>query len=231
MNHVWQYFTDNHEQVWSWLRTTLWLAVVPLVIGLVIALPIGWLASHYRWSYPPIVSLSGLFYTIPSIVLFLSLPGILGTQILSPVNVAVALTLYCVALLVRVVADGLRAVDAATLDAASGMGYTERQRLLRVQLPLAVPVIGAGVRVAAVSNFSLIAVASAIGVSQLGSLFTLGNTTGDSAPIWLGLILFVVLALLLDAVILLVLRLMTPWRRATRRPHRRVSRGRVAVAA
>jgi osmoprotectant transport system permease protein len=217
MNHVWQYYSDNQSQIWAWMRTTIWLAVLPLAIGLVVALPIGWVASRYRWTYPPIISIGGLLYTIPSIVLFLALPGILGTQILSPTNVAVALTLYCIALLIRIVADGLRAVDPVTLDAASGMGYSERQRLLHVQFPLAVPVIGAGLRVAAVSNVSLIAIASALGVSQLGLLFTTGYNTGDSAPLWLGLILFVALALLLDALILLALRLASPWRKATRR--------------
>lgn len=217
MNHIWQYFSDNHTQVLDWLRTTVWLALVPLVIGLAISLPIGWLASRYRWSYAPVISIGGLLYTIPSIVLFLALPGILGTGILDPLNVAVALTVYSVALLVRVVADGLRSVDATTLDAASAMGFTERQRLLSVQLPMAVPVIGAGLRVAAVSNVSLIAVASSLGVSQLGSLFTLGATTSDTAPIWLGLILFVLLALVIDALILLGVRLATPWRRAVAR--------------
>jgi osmoprotectant transport system permease protein len=198
----------------TWLRTTVWLAVVPLLVGLALSLPIGWLASRRRWSYPPIVTVGGLLYTIPSIVLFLALPGILGTKILDPLNVAVALTVYCVALLVRVVADGLRAVSPETLQAASAMGYTDRQRFLRVQLPLAIPVIGAGLRVAAVSNVSLIAVASTLGVSQLGSLFTIGNTTGDTAPIWVGLVLFILLALAFDALILLGVRLSTPWQRA-----------------
>lgn len=215
MSDVWGYISDNHTQILNWSRTTIWVALVPLAVGLVIALPVGWVASRFRWTYPPLISLSGLLYTIPSIVLFLALPGILGTKILDPINVAVALTLYCVALLVRVVADGLRSVDPLTLNAASAMGLSQRQRLLGVQLPLAVPVIGAGLRVAAVSNVSLIAIASSIGVSQLGSLFTIGNTTGDTAPIWAGLIFFVVLALVLDALILLGLRVATPWRRGT----------------
>ena len=154
-------------------------------------MPIGWFASRFRKAYPPIVSVGGLVYTIPSIVIFLALPGIIGTGILDPVNVAVALTLYCIALLVRAVADGLRSVDRGVLDAASAMGYSRRQRFVAVELPLAVPAIGSGLRVTAVSNVSLIAVASTLGVSQLGSLFTVGNTTGDTAPIWLGLILFV----------------------------------------
>jgi osmoprotectant transport system permease protein len=214
MSHAWPYFIHNESQILGWLRTTVWLALVPLGVSLVISLPIGWMASRYRWSYPPVVTLGGLLYTIPSIVIFLALPGIIGTQILDPINVAVALTIYCIALMVRVIADGLRSVDPDVLNAASAMGYTERQKFLAVQLRLAVPVIGAGLRVAAVSNVSLIAVASTLGVSQLGSLFTLGNTTGDTAPIWVGLVLFVLLALVFDALILLGIRLATPWHRA-----------------
>jgi osmoprotectant transport system permease protein len=217
MSHAWQYFSHNHSEILGWLRTTVWLALVPVAVGLALSLPLGWLASRYRWGYPPIVTLGGVLYTIPSIVLFLALPGIIGTQILDPLNVAIALTVYCVALLVRAVADGLRAVDPHTLEAASAMGYTDRQRLLAVQLPLAIPVIGAGLRVAAVSNVSLIAVASTLGVSQLGSLFTIGNTTGDTAPIWVGLVMFILLALVLDGLILLGVRLATPWRRAVPR--------------
>lgn len=217
MSHIWQYYSQNQSQIFSWLRTTIWLALIPLGVGLAISLPLGWLASRYKWTYPPVVTVGGLIYTLPSIVLFLALPGIIGTRILDPLNVAVALTLYSVALLVRVIADGLRSVDPAAMDAAAAMGYTEWQRLRAVQLPMAVPVIGAGLRVAAVSNVSLIAVASALGVSQLGSLFTVGNTTGDTAPIWLGLIMFIVLALVLDALILSAVRVATPWRRAVGR--------------
>jgi osmoprotectant transport system permease protein len=215
MNDIWQYFRGDQSEILDWLWTTLWLAALPVAIGLAISLPIGWLASRYRWTYPPLITIAGLLYTIPSIVLFLILPGILGTRILDPLNVAVALTVYSVALLVRVVADGLSSVDETTLAAASAMGYTGRQRLFAVQFPLAVPVIGAGLRVAAVSNVSLVAVASTLGVSQLGSLFIAGlnATRHGSTPILLGLIMFILIALVFDWIILLALRLSTPWRR------------------
>ena len=211
---MWQYLRDNQTDIRTWTVTTVWLALVPLLVGLVIALPLGWVASRYRRTYPPLVWSAGVLYTIPSVVLFVALPGILGTRILDPFNVAVALTVYTVALLVRVVADGLSSVSADTLAAASAMGFTGRQRLFSVQLPMAVPVIGAGLRVAAVSNVSLVSVASIIGVSQLGQLFVSGNNTGLVTPILLGLIFFVGLALIFDLTILLVMRLLTPWRRA-----------------
>jgi len=214
--NVWDYFRDHQNDVLHWTWTTVWLAAVPLVAGLVIALPIGWLANRFRWTYPPLVTAAGLLYTIPSLVLFVVLPGLLGTKTLDPVNVAVALTVYTVALLVRVVADGLASVSATTLSAASAMGYTNRQRLFAVELPIAVPVIGAGLRVAAVSNVSLVSVASLLGVAQLGTLFTEGSQLNSLTPILLGLIMIVVLALVFDGVILVAMRLLTPWQRAVR---------------
>ena len=217
MSDVWQYFLDHRQEIWDWTQTTLWLAFIPVVVGLALALPTGWLAHRYRWSYLPIVSGAGLLYTIPSLVLFVTLPGILGTKILDAKNVAVALTVYTFALLVRVVADGLSSVSAETLDSATAMGFTSWQRLVRVQLPIAVPVIGAGLRVATVSNVSLISVASIIGTSQLGQLFVEGFNQYTMSPPIIGLILFIAMALVLDALVLVAIRLLTPWRRAVSR--------------
>ncbi|MDQ6936886.1 MAG: ABC transporter permease [Actinomycetota bacterium] len=213
---VWHYFRDHQNEVLHWTWTTVWLAGVPLVVGLVIALPVGWFASRYRWTYLPVVTVAGILYTIPSLVLFFVLPGLLGTGILDPINVAVALTVYTVALLARVVADGLNSVDQITMAAASAMGLTGRQRLFSVQLPISVPVIGAGLRVAAVSNVSLVSVASLLGVPQLGSLFVIGNQANSATPIVLGIIFIVALALLFDSVVLLLIRILTPWQRAVR---------------
>lgn len=211
---LWDYFCNHQDQVLDWTWTTVWLAAVPLLIGLLIALPLGYLAHRKRWAYVPLLTSSGLLYTIPSLVLLIVLPGVLGTRILDTVNVVVALSVYTVALLVRVVADGLGSVSPETMAAASAMGLSERQRLFGVQLPIAVPVIGAGLRVAAVSNVSLVSVASIIGIQQLGSLFTAGLQSSDMVPVGLGVILVVVLGLLFDAVILLGIRVLTPWRRA-----------------
>jgi osmoprotectant transport system permease protein len=214
MGEVWRYFRDHQSDVLHWTWTTIWLAGLPLLVGLAISLPIGWFASRFRWTYPPVVWSAGILYTIPSLVLFIVLPGLLGTTILDPINVAVALTVYTVALLVRVVADGLTSVSRDTLSAAAAMGYTGRQRLFAVQLPIAIPVIGAGVRVAAVSNVSLVSVASIIGVPQLGQLFVAGNNNNSLTPIILGLILIIALALVFDALIVTTVRVLPPWRRA-----------------
>lgn len=213
MSAVWQYFTDHQSDIWSETKTTLWLAALPLLAGALLALPVGWWASRVRWLYLPVITATGILYTIPSIVLFVSMPGLIGTKILDPLNVAIALAVYTFALMVRVSADGFGSVSAQTLQAAAAMGYTTGQLLLRVQLPIAVPVIGAGLRVAAVSNVALVSVASTIGVGQLGSLFTAGNQADDIHPIILGLILFIILALIFDGLVLLGIRVLTPWQR------------------
>jgi osmoprotectant transport system permease protein len=211
------YYRDNSEQINSWLGWHARLSALPLLIGLLIALPLGWLARRYRWLYPPLVTVAGLLYTIPSLALFILLPGVLKTRILDPSNVVVALTIYTVALLVRVVADALGAVPEEVLQAATAMGYRRIGRLLKVELPIAVPVIAAGLRVAAVSNVSLVSVAALIGVPELGQLFTNGFQISYQTPILLGIVLSVLLALAFDTVIQLVARALTPWRRAAAR--------------
>ncbi len=214
------YFGDHTSDVLSLFGQHVWLSVVPVILGLIIALPIGYLARRYAWTYPPLVSIAGLLYTIPSIALFVLAPGILGTRILDPVNVLFPLTVYTVALLVRVVADGLASVPTEVLQSATAMGYGRLARLVRVELPIAVPVISAGLRVAAVSNVGLVTVATTIGTAQLGQLFSTGLQMSSFrsyyAPIVLGIVLCLLLALVLDGAIVAGTRLLTPWRRAGR---------------
>lgn len=189
------------------------LALIPLVVGLLVALPLGWLARRYPVIYAPLVAGAGLLYTIPSLALFILMPLILGTPILSDLNVVVALTLYTVALLVRTVADGLGAVPAEVTASATAMGIGRIRRLFTVELPLAVPVISAGLRVAAVSNVSIVSVAALIGISQLGSLFTDGFARSYLDPIVVGILACVLLAVLFDVAILALTWLATPWLR------------------
>ncbi|MEO7422232.1 MAG: ABC transporter permease subunit [Ornithinibacter sp.] len=208
------WLSNNWGMVLDLARSHLYLAGVPLVIGLVVALPLGWAAKRWSRSYPAIVTATGLLYTIPSLALFVVMPGILGTKILDPVNVVVAMTVYTVALLARTVADGLRAVPDHIEQAATAMGYKGLRRLFGVELPLAVPVIAAGLRVAAVSNVSIVSVASLLGVSQLGDLLIDGYNRIIWGELVTGILACVVLALALDALILVSSRLLTPWLRA-----------------
>lgn len=211
-----EFLKNNADTILGWFGWHVWLSVIPVVIGLVIALPIGWVMNRYRWAYPPLVSVAGVLYTIPSIALFVVLPGVLHTKVLSPVNVVVALTVYTVALMVRVVADGLASVPNDVGQAATAMGYKGFQRLVKVELPIAVPVIAAGLRVATVANVSLVAVAALIGVPQLGQLFTDGFQIESYTRIVTGIVLCVLLALILDTAVVFGTRLLTPWRRAVR---------------
>ena len=216
--HFWAYFRENHSQVLSYLWDHVYLSLIPVVIGLALSLPLGYLAQRYRWAYPPIISVTGLLYTIPSIALFVLIPPLFGLSALNPLQVPIALTVYSVALLTRVVADGLASVSQETRLSATAMGYGRVRRLFGVELPIAVPVIAAGLRVAAVCTVSLVAVAGTVGMNSLGRLFDAGKqlSTPDPyyPPIVLGIVLCVLLALVFDGAILMGLRLLTPWRRA-----------------
>jgi osmoprotectant transport system permease protein len=208
------YLQDHFQQTVDRFLTHAWLAVLPLAVGLLLAIPLGWLASRYRRLYPGVINLAGLLYTLPSVALFVIMPSIIHTQILSPVNVLVALTIYTVALLVRVIADALIAVPADVRAAAVAMGFTGFGRFLRVDLPIAVPVIVAGLRVAAASNVGLVSVGALIGVNQLGSLFTEGFTLDVGSIVLLGILLCILLAVILDTAIVLAGRRLTTWQRA-----------------
>lgn len=191
-----------------------WLAGVPLVLGLLISLPVGWLARRDRRLEGVVITLSGLLYTVPSLALFVLMPLILGTGILDPVNVVVAMTIYTIALLVRSVVDGLGSVPEDVARSATAMGFTPVRRFFGVELPLAVPVIAAGLRVAAVSNVSIVSIASLIGVSQLGDLLVDGYNREIGGQLLAGIAGCVVLALVLDLMIRALERALTPWRRA-----------------
>jgi osmoprotectant transport system permease protein len=190
------------------------LAGIPLVVGLLIALPLGWVAQRNPRLAPVVISGSGLLYTIPSLALFILMPLLLGTRILDALNVYVAMTIYTVALLVRTVADGLSSVPDSTRQAATAMGYRGLGRALAVDLPLAVPVIASGLRVAAVSNVSIVSVASLIGYPQLGYYLVDGYQRDFPLEIGVGIVGCLLLALLFDAAVRAGAWVLTPWQRA-----------------
>lgn len=209
------WFQDNSDKVWDLLLSHLWLSALPILLGFVLAVPIGWYANRHRRIRGIMLSIGGIFYTIPSLAFFLILPSIIGTGFLSPTNVVVALTVYAVAIMIRSAADAFESVSPAVLDAATASGFAPRGRAFMVELPLAGPVLLAGLRVVAVSTVSLVSVGALIGVSNLGSLFTEGYRTDNDAEILIGVIGIVVLALLYDLVLVMAGRLLMPWARAT----------------
>lgn len=210
----WGYVKHNHEFILHQVGQHTWLALLPVAIALVISLPIGFVARRFRHTYPPLLAAAGILYAIPSLALFVVLPGILGTRILDPVNIVVALTIYSVALLVRTVVDGLASVPEQVLLSATAVGFKPLRRLVQVELPIAVPVILSGVRVATVTNISLVNVGALIGIGGIGELFTDGFQRSYYTPIIVGIVLSVLLAVLADTAIVLTQRLLTPWVRA-----------------
>jgi osmoprotectant transport system permease protein len=211
---VWQWIPRNSDRIVLLLVEHVRLALIPVLVGLLLAVPIGWLANRYRPARAVLIPAAGVLYTVPSLALFVVLPGILGTRILSEVNIIVALTIYTVALLVRTVADALAAVPGLVVAAATALGYRPVRRFIDVELPLAVPVLIAGMRVATVSNISLVSVGALIGVGGLGELFTEGFQLNFPTEIVTGIVLIMLLALLGDGLLLSLGRVVTPWSRA-----------------
>jgi osmoprotectant transport system permease protein len=205
--------SSNREKVLELLSDHLVLALLPLLIGLVVAVPLGWAAQRVHWLRAVVLGSATVVYTVPALALFVIMPGILGTRILDGVNVVVSLALYTSALLVRPVVDALDAVPAPVVTAATAMGYQPLRRFAAVELPMAVPVLAAGVRVASVSNISLVSVGALIGIGGLGQLFTEGFQTGYLAPIVIGIVLIVLLALVMDLLLVALRRAITPWTR------------------
>jgi osmoprotectant transport system permease protein len=216
VNLDWAWIQRNLAMIGDLLVEHIILSVLPVLIALVISLPLGFLVFKTKRVANIILAFLGVIYSIPSLALFVMMPLILGTKILNPVNIVAALAIYSIALLVRSVVDGLRSVPASVKQSASAVGYGWLRRLFRVELPLAMPVIFAGLRVVTVSNIALVSVAVLIGSGALGKLFDLGFGSFFYTPIIVGLVLMLALALVADAMILLIQRGTLPWFRKRR---------------
>lgn len=208
------YLLTHLDKAWALTVIHLRLSLIPVVLGLLIAVPLG----AYVWRTTALRRLTtvtaSIIFTIPSLALFVVLPLIIPTRILDEANVIVALTLYTTALLVRAVPEALDAVPGQVRDAATAVGYTGLSRMLKVELPLSIPVLIAGLRVVAVTNISMVSVGSVIGIGGLGTWFTEGYQADKSDQIVAGIIAIFVLAIVIDVLILLAGRAITPWARA-----------------
>lgn len=189
------------------------LAIIPIIASFVLSIPLGWLATRNRVTRAVVITSGSLLYTIPSLPLFVILPIIIGSRVLDDINLIVALSIYGVAVMVRSAADGLASVDRVTLDAATAMGFSAWTRFWRVQLPLAGPVLLAGIRVVSVSTIALVSVGVIIGSSNLGDLFRDGKNRQILEEVGVGIVMSLLLALLFDVIIVLAGRLLLPWNR------------------
>lgn len=204
---------------WDWIgrntdviRTDLWvhieLTVVAVVAGLIISLPLGIWAQQHRRFVGPIIGVTGVLYTIPSLAAFALLIPLIGVNDLT---VLIPLTAYTLLILVRNVVAGLDAVPVEVRDAADGMGFTRRRRLLRLELPLALPAIMAGVRIATVTTIGMLTIAAIVGLGGLGHLIMIGLNRPIRTAVTVGTALSVALALVADVSLAGLQRLLTPW--------------------
>jgi osmoprotectant transport system permease protein len=207
----WSWITDNADEIASRAAQHVWLTVVSVVVALVIAFPFAVLANRYRWVIPPVTWVSSILYTIPALALIALLIPITG---LSLTTVAIPLISYNILILFRNTLAGLDAVDADVKEAATGMGLSRRQLLWRVEIPLAMPVIIAGVRIATVSSIGLVTIAALIGRGGFGQFIIEGLNDFFWTPLVVGVVLSVAFALLADLLLVGLQRLATPWARA-----------------
>ncbi|MFD7406046.1 ABC transporter permease [Streptomyces sp. NPDC059866] len=187
------------------------LTSVSVLVGLAIALPLAVLGHRWGWAAGPVLAVTTILYTIPSLAMFSLLLPLYG---LSSTLVVAGLVLYSLTLLVRNVLAGLRAVPEDTRQAARGMGYGPVRQLLTVELPLALPAVMAGLRIATVSAVSLVTVGAIVGFGGLGNLIYSGMNTYFKAQVLTASVLCVVIAVVADLFLLGVQRLITPWTRA-----------------
>ena len=207
----WDWVADHMDLVWLALGEHIWLTFLAVGIGLLVSLPLGVVAARRRRLIGPITAFTGFLYTIPSLALFAFLVPFTG---LSTTTAEVGLVSYTLLILIRNVIAGLDGVPSDAKEAARGMGYTERQLLWRVELPLALPTIIAGLRIATVTTIGLVTVTSLIGKGGAGYFILFGLIRTFSTAIILGAAMSVLLATAFDVALLRVERVLVPWGRA-----------------
>jgi len=207
----WEWVFGHLDDIWAATAEHIQLTVIAVVVGLAISIMASLLIYRDRRTYAPIAGVAGFVYTIPSLALFSLLIPITGLSILTA---EIGLVSYTLLILIRNIVAGLDGVPADIREAAVAMGYGPWQRLLRVELPLALPVIVAGVRIATVSTIALVTVAFLIGRGGLGQLILDGLRRDFRTPVVVGSVLSVALAILADLTLVGLQRLATPWARA-----------------
>jgi osmoprotectant transport system permease protein len=215
---------NNLPEIWGYTLDHIGLSVIPIIVGFVVAVPLGYWASKSRVARSILLTVFSILYTLPSIVLFVAVPIAFGLPILDPRNVIVALSVYAVAIMLRSSTDGFASVSEGVRESARAVGYSGVQRFFRVELPLAGPVLLAGMRIVSVSTVSLVTVGSFIGIDSLGNLFIDAYQRTIPAESITGIVAVLLLALVYDLILVGIGRLLMPW-------NRRVSQRRLARRA
>ncbi len=209
----WDWIFDHLDDIWARTLEHVTLTGIALIFGFAISLGLSLLAIRYRRTYSPITWVAGLLYTIPSLALFAFLVPFTGLSLLTA---EIGLVSYTLLILIRNIVAGIDGVSPAVLEAAFGMGYTSRRAFWDVQMPLAVPVIVAGLRVASVTTVGLVTVTSLIGQGGYGAFILRGLRRDFPTEILVGTVLSVLLAVVFDLLFLQIERRTAPW------AHRRV---------
>lgn len=209
----WNYIGDQWDDIQRKLIDHIELTLISVALGLILSTTLAAIALRYHWTSGPITTISAVIYTIPSVALFGILVPYTG---LSKTPAVIALTGYTFLVLVTAIISGFRSVPRAVREAADGMGLSARRRVMSVELPLALPYIMTGIRVATVTTVGLVTVASIIGQGGLGDLILDGLRRTYWTPMIVGAVLSVALALVLDLGLWLLGRAITPWARRAR---------------
>jgi osmoprotectant transport system permease protein len=206
----WAWVDRNFGQIVDRTWEHLTLTGVSVGIGLVLSIALTVVALRWRWTYAAITGFTGLLYTIPSLALFALLVPFTG---LSATTAIIALTSYTLLILIRNIVAGIDGVPAAVKEAADGMGYTPRARFWKMEVPLALPVIVAGIRIATVTTVGLVTVTAVIGLGGYGFFILRGLNTFFWTQLIVGVVLSVVLATILDVILIGLQRVLSPWAR------------------
>ncbi len=212
----WAWISNNlQDEIIPAVQGHIFLSLTSIAIALVISLPAGIVASRYRKAYPPITFITGLLFSIPSLAAFMLLVSLPGVG-LGPVPVIIALVAYSLLVLIRNVVAGIDSVPEETKDAARGMGLTARQILFRVELPLALPVIVAGIRIATVTIIGIATIGAYVNGGGLGTLIFTGISRNFPTRVIVGAVLATLMAVLADVLLLWLERRLRPWARVRR---------------
>ncbi len=206
----WDWVTTHLDDIGSATREHVVFTLVATLIGLAISFPLALAARRWRWLATPVLSTTGILYTIPSLALFGLLTPWTG---LSRTTAIIGLVTYTLLILIRNIVTGLDGVAPEVREAATAMGFGPLRRLLRIELPLAAPVIVAGVRIAVVTTIGLVTVTAYIGQGGLGRLILDGLTRDFRTPLVVGSVLSVALAVVADVGLAALQRRLTPWGR------------------
>jgi len=206
----WSWVVDNLGDIWAQLAEHIVLTVIPVGLGFLMAFPMALASIRWPRLYSPLLGVAGILFSIPTLALFVVMIPFTG---LSKATAIIPLTLYTLLILLRNTVEGLKGVPSHVREAAEAMGYTRTRQLFRIELPLAVPVIVAGLRIATVNTIAYVAITALIGQGGLGNLFMDGFLRQFPTPLIVGLVLSVMLAVTADLGLLGVQRVLTPWQR------------------